>query len=95
EIHKERKIKHIVLKLYFTSCSFRFIEKLHIKLSSFGINGGCIYKSKNKQFCRLQYSTENALKIYNFMYNSNVDDLKGLYLKRKKQVFEKYMRLRL
>ena len=95
EIHKGRQTKHMVLKLTFTSCSYEFIKRLHIELTLLGVNGGCIYRPKNKQFCRLQYSTVNALKIYNFMYNSKVDDLGGLYLKRKKQVFEKYMRLRL
>jgi intein/homing endonuclease len=94
EIHKERKTKHKVLKLSFTSCSYEFLEKLQNRLYLFGIEGGCIYKSKKKQFFRLQFSTGDALKLYNFMYNSSIQENK-LFLNRKKVVFEKYMRLRL
>jgi len=94
KIHKERKTKHDVLKLTFTSCSYEFIKKLHIELSLFGIEGGCIYKPKNKQFCRLQFSTFNALKLYDFMYNRSIKDFNGLYLQRKKIIFEKFKKLR-
>lgn len=95
EIHKERKTKHIVLKLSFTSCSFSFLKELHQRLGSLGITGGCLYESKNRQFCRLQFSTLNALKLYNFMYNSKTKDFSGLFLNRKKKVFEDFIHLRL
>ena len=95
EIHKGRKTRHKVLKLTFTSCSYEFIKKLHIKFSLFDVKGGCIYIPKNKQFCRLQFSTINALKLYDFMYNRSIKDFNGLYLKRKKIIFEKFKRLRL
>ena len=95
EIHKERKTKHKVLKLAFTSCSYDFLQRLHSKLQSFGLNGGCVYKSKNRHFYRLQFSTADALKLYNFMYNRKVEDFFGLFLNRKKEVFEKFKRLRL
>jgi hypothetical protein len=95
EIHKKRKTKLRVLKLVFTSCSYEFIKKLHTKLSFFDIKGGCIYRPKNKQFCRLQFSTFNALKLYNLMYNNNNKDFSGLFLYRKKKIFEKYIKMRL
>jgi hypothetical protein len=93
EVHRERKTSHEVLKLSFTSCSLEFIKELQNKLFLFGIEGGCIYRPKNKQFCRLQFSTLNALKLYNFMYNKM--DTSELFLKRKKDVFEKYIKMRL
>ena len=95
EIHKGRTTTHIVLKLCFTSGSYGFINNLHKELCSFGVDGGCIYRSKKKQFCRLQYSTGNALKLYNFMYNRKVEDFSGLFLNRKKKIFEKFNKLRL
>ena len=93
EIHKDRKKvnKYIVLKLYFTSCSLAFLQELHTQLISFGLVGGCIYNSKKKLFSRLQYSTTNALKLYDFMYNN---DIKDLFLNRKKEIFEKFKNLR-
>ena len=97
EIHKERKriIRYKVLKLYFTSCSLEFLQDLYNRLSLSGLSGGCIYKSKKKQFYRLQYSTVNALKLYDFMYNHWVNrKIPQLFLKRKKRVFEEYKRLK-
>ena len=89
EIHKDRKRKnrYMVLKLYFTSCSIYFLKELQSRLEFFGLVGGCIYTSKKRQFSRLQYSTTNALKLYDFMYN---DECISLFLDRKKSVFERY-----
>lgn len=95
EIHKDRKTRLRVLKITFTSCSNYFLENLKIKLKLYNIENGCIYRSKTKEFSRLQYSTNNALKLYDFMYNTNIKDFKGLFLDRKKKIFEKYIRLRL
>lgn len=95
KIHKERKTKHNVLKLTFTSCSYGFMEELKNRLFFFGLEGGCIYRPKNKHFCRLQFSTSNALKLYNFMYNDSIKGFSGLFLNRKKKIFEQFMRLRL
>jgi len=94
-IHKKRKTKHNVLKLTFTSCSYEFIKELKNRLSLFGLEGGCIYKPKNKHFCRLQFSTSNALKLYNLMYNDSIKGSSSLFLNRKRIIFEKFMRLRL
>ncbi len=95
EIHKGRKTRHQVLKLAFTSGSHEFLKKLHSKLNLFDIKGGCIYRPKKKQFSRLQYSTVNALKLYDLMYNGNIEDFSGLFLNRKRKVFEEFKSLRL
>lgn len=36
----------------------------------------------------------DSLKLYDFMYNRDVKDFKGLYLKRKKKIFDNYIHLR-
>lgn len=93
-VHKEQKIPKSKLMVVFTSCSFVFLSQLQEKMMNFGIGKGSLYKSK-RNYSRLQFSTKDALKIYDFMYNSEIKDLGSLYLKRKKQIFDKYMRLRL
>ncbi|MFA5934082.1 MAG: LAGLIDADG family homing endonuclease [Candidatus Paceibacterota bacterium] len=93
-VHKKQKIPNLKLMVMFTSCSFDFLEQLQEKMLNFGIGKGSIYRSK-RNYSRLQFSTRDALKIYDFMYNNKVKDFDGLYLKRKKQIFEKFMRLRL
>lgn len=97
DIHKDkkRKTRHTVLKLCFTSCSHKFLKELHAQLCTFGIIGGCIYRSKKKQFSRLQYSTINALKLYNLMYNGSTKGFSDLYLDRKKEIFERFKSLQL
>ena len=92
EIHKDknRKTRHTVLKLYFTSCSIEFLKELQVRLCSLGLVGGCIYTSKKKQFSRLQFSTINALKLYDFMYNEL--GVSKLFLQRNKGIFDKYIR---
>ncbi len=89
EVHKNRKTKHKVLQLAFTSGSHDFMRSLYIKLRALGLRGGCVYRSKKKDFSRLQYSTSDALKLYYFMYNKL--GTSRLFLKRKKNVFEKYI----
>ena len=92
-IHKERKTKTFVIFIAFTSCSYKFLKGLQNRFNLAGIPRGYIYKSKKRQFYRLQFSTLSALKLYNFMYNRL--DTSKLFLKRKKDVFEKYIKLRL
>lgn len=94
EIHKDknRKTRHTVLKLYFTSCSLEFLKELHSRLRLLGLLGGCIYTSKKRSFSRLQYSTTNTFKLYDLMYNSRTKAYFGLFLKRKKEVFERYIK---
>ncbi|MBI3888854.1 hypothetical protein HY311_03650 [Candidatus Nomurabacteria bacterium] len=94
-MHKERKTKNFVIFVAFTSCSYEFLNELQKRLNLVGIAGGSIYKSKKRKFCRLQFSTSGALKLYDFMYNRKVEDFFGLFLNRKKKIFEKFNRLRL
>ena len=89
--HKKRKKKVITLSTMFTSCSLQFLTELHTRLSCTDILGGSIYKSK-KNYSRLQYSLKDSLKLYDFMYNSL--GTSKLFLQRKKDVFEKYKKLR-
>jgi intein-encoded DNA endonuclease-like protein len=88
-LHKERKTQTLVLFVAFTSCSLEFLKGLQAKLDL----GGSIYRSKKQNFSRLQLSTLNALKLYYFMYNGI--STSKLFLQRKKDVFERYIKLRL
>lgn len=92
-MHKERRTQTHVIFTAFTSCSYLFLEELQKRLIPFGIQGGSLYKSKKRQFSRLQFSTKNTLKLYDFMYNGL--STSELFLKRKKDVFEKYIKMRL
>jgi intein-encoded DNA endonuclease-like protein len=94
-MHKERKTKNLVIFVAFTSCSYEFLKDLHNRLNLVDVVGGSIYKSKKRKFYRLQFSTFGALKLYDFMYNRKVEDFFGLFLNRKKKIFEKFNRLRL
>jgi len=89
EVHKERKTKLMVLQLAFTSGSYNFLEKLKKELGLLLGVGGSQVVFKNGAYSRLQFSTKDALKIYNFMYNTNSS---FLHLKRKKRQFDKYVR---
>ena len=95
DIHKERKTKTKAILVAFTSGSYGFLKKLQEKLHLHGLGFGYIYGSKKGNYYRLQFSTLSALKLYDLMYNRNIKDFLGLYLDRKKKVFEKFKRLRL
>ncbi len=70
----------------FTSGTKNFLERLWINLIKQGIvRGGTLYYSRGY---RLNFSINDSLGLYKFLYNG-VDN--GLYLARKKQVFEKYI----
>jgi len=90
-INKERLKSHIVIQTVFTSCSNKFLEIIKEKLELFFIEKGVLRKGKGGYF-RLVYSINGSLKLYDFMYN-NLGTSK-LFLKRKKDVFEKYKRMR-
>ena len=89
-INKYRKTPTLVLQASFTSGSINFLAKLSNELKRYGISGGAIYKPKNKNYGRLTLSSLDALKIYKIMYNSR----HKLFLKRKKVVFEQFIKLR-
>ena len=79
------------VQVSFTSVSNDFLSDLLETLKSLGIKGGSIFKVKNKNCSRLTLSTLDALKMYEIMYNVS----NKLYLKRKKLVFEKIIKMRL
>lgn len=89
EIHKERKTKHVVLQLAFTSGSYSFLNILKSTLNSIIETSGSLVIFKNGSYSRLQFSTKDALKIYNFMYNNSNSFIS---LKRKKKCFDKYIK---
>jgi len=93
-IHKNKNKKNLNLTIttIFTSCSFEFLKQLHMQLLERGIRGGSLQLKGN--YSRLQFSIKDSFKLYDFMYNKNVLDFKGLYLKRKKVIFEKFKSLR-
>ncbi len=93
-LHKERKTQTATLFIAFTSCSIEFLTKLKNRLSKFCM-GGCIYRSKGN-YARLQYSSQDSLKLYDFMYNQGhrTYEKRGLFLERKKSVLERYKLLK-
>jgi hypothetical protein len=91
-VHKDRKKQLRVIRTVFTSSSSDFLKVLRDKLRHKKIENGVLIKGRGNYY-RLTYSIQNALKLFNFMYNPLT--LKNtLFLKRKKAVFEKYIRLR-
>lgn len=90
--NKKSKNKIYTISTCFTSGSEKFLLSLRNILDKYGISGGSLVK-KERGF-DLKYSVKNTLILYKIMYNSNVLK-KGLFLKRKKSIFEKYICLRL
>jgi hypothetical protein len=92
-LNKKRKTPTKVITTVFTSCSYDFLKVLKDRLEIFGITKGVIREMLGNYF-HLTYSILNSLKLYNFMYNRGLLDTKGLFLERKKRVFDKYIKLR-
>lgn len=90
-VHKERKTALQTIQVAFTSGSTEYLQSVHRALQEMGLAGGSVYISKKKQFARLVFSVSDALKIYKIMYNCP----HKLYLKRKKVVFEQFMKKRI
>ena len=74
----------------FTSASKGFLSHLSFILKERGISGGSLFNIKNKNCSRLSLSTLDALKLYKIMYNKP----HKLFLRRKKLVFEKFIKMR-
>ena len=89
-IHKERKTTHMAIQVCFTSGSHDFLTSLHRVLALKGLEGGTLNQSKKGNYSRLAFSIRDALKLYKIMYNNP----RTLFLKRKKVVFEQFMKLR-
>jgi len=92
-MNKERASPNLVILTVFTSCSFAFLKQLQERLLRIGLNGGSLYKAKGS-YARLQFSVSDSLKIYELMYNSRVSCSSKLFLKRKKEAFESYKKMR-
>ncbi len=88
--HKYRLKMTTALLLTFTSASNGFLSELFISLKRYGILGGSLFKSKKGNYTRLSFSTLDALKIYEIMYNNPTK----LFLARKRLIFEKFIEMR-
>ncbi len=89
-VHKERKTSHLVIRVVFTSCSESFLLDLSKVLFKYCKTMGVLSAGKGNYF-RLTYSTSGALILYKTMYNRLQS---ALFLPRKKQVFERYARIK-
>jgi hypothetical protein len=87
--NKQRQNKTYVISAYFTSGSREFLTALKEILSEYGILGGSLVK-KQRGF-DLKYSIKDSLILYKIMYNKRC----SLFLKRKRDKFEKYIKMRL
>lgn len=92
-MHKGKGVSSLAIMTMFTSCSAMFLMKLHKRLLKIGVKGGSLYQAKGN-YARLQLSTRDSLRLYDFMYNQDGSMRRGLFLERKKKVFEKYQKLR-
>lgn len=89
-VHKNRKTTLMTIQVSFTSGSYEYLRSLHESLKKRGILGGSLYHSKSGNYARLSLSIRDALKIYEIMYNTS----HKLYLRRKKVVFERFVKMR-
>ncbi len=90
--HKNNNKNTRSIQTVFTSCSRDFLDRINNSLCSAGIENGVLRRGCGDYY-RLTYSINGSLKLYKFMYNGL--DTSGLFLKRKKGVFEKYIKMRL
>jgi len=85
-INKYRNKPTRVIQVGFTSGSRGFLSELCVSLKKRGMRGGSLYDSKTKNFSRLSFSTIDALKLSEIMYNGQPK----LYLRRKQLRFEQF-----
>jgi hypothetical protein len=90
EIHKKRKTSHVTLQVMFTSGCYEFLDGLLIALRDRGLRGGSLYRLRAGNYSRLAFSSIDALKLAEIMYNGRPK----LFLKRKKLRFDEFKRLR-
>ncbi len=89
--NKMRKVGTQVMHVAFTSASTGFLRGLFARLKiSAGIKGGGVYAVKDKNCARLSFATLDSLKLYRIMYNASC----SLFLHRKRQVFENFIKMR-
>lgn len=89
-VHKNRKTPLKTIQVAFTSGSREYLKSLHKALRGRGLVGGSLYLPKTRNYARLALSKNDAFKLYEIMYNTP----HKLYLKRKKIIFEQFMKLR-
>src|SRR3989344_1453727 len=68
-MNKSRPKPTSALQVAFTSGCVDFLSGLWILLEGNGVKGGSLFKIKNKQCHRLLFSTSDALKLHQIMYN--------------------------
>ena len=88
--NKHRTTPTSVIMTAFTSGSHDFLEALRQALLGAGLRGGSLYRIKGKNCSRLLLSVRDSLKLYEIMYNGR----HKLYLKRKKAVFDSFVKMR-
>lgn len=88
-VHKRRKTQSLVIQSVFTSGSRVFLEELSKLLVGLGIVGKIYCQST---YYRLSLSIIGSLKLYELMYSDM--DCSSIYLKRKKDVFECFIKKR-
>jgi len=86
--NKNQKSKNHTISTFFTSGSIDFLISLKCILTKNGLLGGSLVK-KERGF-DLKYSVKDSLILYKIMYNSKC----SLFLRRKKDKFEKYIAMR-
>ena len=82
-IHKKRAVQRLTLLTAFTSCSGSFLTDLQSKCMVGGMGEGSLFKIKNSNAFRLQYSAKDSIILFNLMYGKPVSN--GLFLERKKK----------
>jgi hypothetical protein len=85
---KNKKSETLLISTFFTSGSRAFLVSLRGILSKNGLSEGSLV-NKERGF-DLKYSVKDSLKLYKIMYNSNCP----LFLSRKRDRFEKYIKMR-
>lgn len=91
--HKERPHNSSTIHVVFTSCSRGFLHELRRRLRLYLIFGSRVYKGDGNYY-RLVYSVKSSLKLYDFMYNYPVLSIEnGLFLLRKRVIFERFIQM--
>jgi hypothetical protein len=86
-VHKERNKPLFAIQTVFTSCSKNFLLSLQTRLSKYNIRSQLTCAST---YFRLSCSILSSLELYKLMYSND----NQIHLKRKKQVFERYINMR-
>jgi hypothetical protein len=87
--HRKRKVQGVTLLAAFTSCSKKFLVGLQNENCKHGIGNGSLFKLKNNNAFRLQYSAKDSIILFNLMYGKSIQN--GLVLQRKKIVFDNFL----